>query len=165
MPRNRLRNRDWFQSSFALQQVIESPQKLAPRLRIVFPGILSIEDHRHHGVPPLLQNRTSRISDVAEQMSGSLPRVHPRINETDQVRNGVVPKHHVHGGLAILVAVNVVKPFCQMRGQPAVAVAGEESSGAAAKHFFVGSHPLNTETVRNRQRLFRNASLLWPNAL
>ena len=66
---------------------------------------------------------------------------------------------------AIFVAVNVVKPLREMRGQTAVAIALKKDSGAASEHALVGGHPFNTEAVRDRQRLFRNAALRRPNAL
>ena len=77
----------------------------------------------------------------------------------------MVAKHHVHRGLAVLIAVNVVEPLGQMRGQTAVAVALKEHAGAAAEHAFVGGHPLDAETVRDGQSFFRDAALRRPHAL
>ena len=59
----------------------------------------------------------------------------------------MIAEHHVHLRLAVLVAMNVVEPLCEMRRQAAVAVALEEDACAAAEHAFVGGHPLDTETV------------------
>src|SRR5713226_5977219 len=61
--------------------------------------------------------------------------------------------------------MNVVEPLCEMRRQAAVAVALEENAGAAAQHAFVSGHPLDAETVCDRQSLLRDAALRWPHAL
>ncbi len=111
---------------------------------------------REHGL--------GRLFDVAQKMSGRIPRVHARINKADHVRNRVVSKHHVHFGLTVLIVVNVVEPLREMRRQPAVSVALKEHPCAAAEHSFVGGHPLDAEAVGNRQRLFRDAALRRPNA-
>src|SRR5256714_3423724 len=51
-----------------------------------------------------------------------------------------------------------------MPRQSAISIAREEQSCTAAEHALIGRHPLHTETVRNRQRFFRDAALRWPYA-
>src|SRR5258706_998671 len=165
MAGNRLRNCNCFQASLALQSIIESPQEFPPGLRVILPGILSVEDHRHYSVAALGENWLSCALDVAQQVCCGLLRVHARADEADEVRDGVVAKHHVHRGLAVLITVNVMKLLRKMTGKAAIAVALEEHTGAATEHTFVGGHPLDTETVCDGQRLFRDAAFRRPHAL
>jgi hypothetical protein len=90
---------------------------------------------------------------------------HSRIDETDEVGDRVVAKDHVHGGRIILVAVNRVELFCQVRGQAALAVAPQELAGAAPENSFVAGHPLNTQPVCENDGFFRDTALARPDTL
>ena len=85
MAGDRFRNRHRLQTRLALQSVIESPQKFPPRLWIIFPGILAVEDHGHDGVAAMSEHRLCGLFDVAQKMVGGLLRIHARVDEADQV--------------------------------------------------------------------------------
>ena len=65
VPRDGLGNRDGFHAGLALQRVVEAAQKFPPRLRVIFPGILAVENDRNHGITALIKHRLGRLLDVA----------------------------------------------------------------------------------------------------
>ena len=92
-----------------LQPIVEASQKLAPRLRVILPRVLAVENDRHHRIAPLGQHRLGGLLDVADQMPRRLRRRHARIHEPDQIGNRVIAKHQVHRRRAVLVAMDVVE--------------------------------------------------------
>src|SRR5258708_2490897 len=97
-------------------------------------------------------------------MASRIVRRHPRINESDQVGDGVVAEDQVHRSRTILVAMNIVKLLSKMRGQAAGVVAAKECAGASPQHAFVGSHPLDTEAVGDSQHFLGDAAFRRPYA-
>jgi hypothetical protein len=139
--------------------------KLAAGFRVIFPRIFAVENDGDDGVASAIEHGASGIFNAVEQVLRGVGWRHTRIDEADQIGNSVIAKHHVHRGRTLFVAVNVVEFFREMRGQAAIAVASEEQPCSAAEDALVGRHPLNAETVGNRQYFFGDASFRRPDAL
>ena len=162
---NRLRHGHGFNSWVFLQSIIESPQELPSRLRIVFPGILAIQNNGHDGIYAIRQHRLRRIFNFLDETIGRVLRRHTGIDESNQVGESVVAEQHVHPRVVFLVLINRVQLMRQVGIQPAIAVAREIRAERPAQYTFVGGHPLNSEFVRDGEHFLRNAAFRWPNAL
>ena len=60
---------------------------------------------------PVLQNRLRRILNVLDEVIGGVLRGHSGVHEADQVRQPMVAEDHVHPGVVLLVAIDVVQPL------------------------------------------------------
>src|SRR4051812_39719440 len=128
MPLNGLGNSRSFDAGLALQGVIEAAQKFPPRARVIFPGVFSIKNDRNDGVMSRLWNRLSRLLNILHEVIGGVLRGHARIDETNEVGNGVVAKKQIHLRLLFFEAMNGIKPGRQIAGQLAGAGTSERDS-------------------------------------
>ena len=116
MAGNPLRNCNCFQPCLALYCIVEAAQKFATGLWIILPGVLSIENYGYDSITPLREHGLGRLLNIAQQMSGRLTRVHARVNKANKIGNCMVAKYHMHGSIAVLVAMDVIQLIRQMRG-------------------------------------------------
>ncbi len=77
----------------------------------------------------------------------------------------MIAKDQMHARLVFFVAIDVVQPLSAVDLQMVVAVAREVEVERAAKHTFVGRHPLHTGARCQLQRFFRDAAFRRPQAL
>src|SRR5271157_5451785 len=98
-------------------------------------------------------------------MSGSFLSGHSRIHKADPIGNVMIAKDQVHPRLILLVEVDVIEPFWPVALKPLAVVAGKIEIQRTPEDTFVGCHPPNPLLARQRQRLFRNASLGRPQSL
>ena len=64
MARDGFRDCDRFDAGFVLQAIVETAQKFAARLRVVFPGIFAVENDRDHRIAACIKNRLRRLLNV-----------------------------------------------------------------------------------------------------
>ncbi len=76
VPRDRFGYRHRFHSRFPLQCVVESPQELPARTRIIFPRILAVQKDWHHRILSASHNRFRRFSDLVHEVLSRLLRGH-----------------------------------------------------------------------------------------
>ena len=152
--RDRLAHGDGLDRRIALETIVEATQKLTSRLRVVFPGIFAIENHRDNGVFASVQHRPRGLTNGVEQMVGGVVRRHAGIHKTDEVRQCVIAEQHVHPGVTFSVAVNVVKLLGTVWVQAAMSIASECVTDASAQDTFVGGHPLDSLLVGEGEHLF-----------
>src|SRR6266481_8257978 len=100
-----------------------------------------------------------------DEVIGSVLRRHSRIYESDQIGECMVAENQIHPCICILVAMNRVEPLRPIRIQVTISVAREIYPQTPSQNAFVGRHPLHSKPMRNRQRLFGNATLRRPYTL
>ncbi len=165
MASNRFGDGHCFDTGLALQAVIKAAQKFATRMRIIFPGIFAVENDCDDGVASLGQDGLGRFFNIANEVASRIVGRHTRVDESDQIGDGVVAEDQVHRRRAVLVTMNVVELLAKMRGQAASVVAPEKCAGAAPQHAFVRGHPLNAEAVGDGQHFLGDAAFRRPHAL
>ncbi len=148
-----------------LQRIVEAAQEIASRLRVIFPGILAVEDDGYHRILARFQNRLRRILNVLDEVIGGVLRGHAGVYEADQVRQPMVAEDHVHPGVVLLVAINVVQPLGAVDPQMVAVVAREVVVERAPQDAFVGRHPLDAFAAGQLQGLLRHAALRRPQPL
>ena len=165
MPGNGFGDGNGFHTRFALQSIVEAAQKLAPRLRIIFPGILAIENDGHQSVPALVQDRLRCLFNVLNEMIGRVLRCHSGIYKADQIRDGMVAENQVHLRLIVLVAMDGIELFRQLPVQPSATITSKIQSQTPPQHAFIRGHPLDTQILGNAKNFFGDAAFRRPHTL
>ncbi len=154
-----------FHGRVILDRSVEPPQEFAAGRRKVLPGILPVQDDGHDRITAGVDHSLGRCLDLAQKVLRRAVRIHPGIDEADEVGKRVVPEDQVHAGVVLLEAVDVVKALGRVRGQHALPRPREVVIDAAAEYALVGGHPLHAQAMPNGHDLVRDAALRRPHAL
>ena len=136
------------------QALIQRPQKRAPATRVVLPGILAVEDHRHrHGLGAARQVRADAAQARHEVVHGRAGRP-ALVGEPDEVRQAVVAKEHAHFPVPAVDGMRL-----KALGRP-----GGAASERARPHqdVLVGGHPAEPRPGDCRGRQLRHAAFWGP---
>jgi len=100
--RDRFRHRHRCPSRLFLQSLVEPPQEFSSRMRVVFPGVLTVQDDGNHGILPARQHRLRRFLNLVDEIVGRVLRRHSPNIRTRSVRERVVAEEQIHPRIPIL---------------------------------------------------------------
>ncbi len=109
----RLTHRDRLELGIVREQPVECPQKRTPTLRIVLPGVLTVQDDWDNGFAAVGSQReaSSGLAEPLDEIARGRVGIPARVCEADQIGKAMVPEQARHLRVAHLHPIRPIQQF------------------------------------------------------
>ena len=159
---DRLVHRDGLQFGMGGQRAVEGAEERPALPLVVFPGVLPVQDDRHHGFGAAGARRKppACLDDPANKVGSRGGGIPGRVGKANQVRQHVIPEEAGHFPAACSDRVGPVQDLWLL--EVSVPVARQAGAEGAREDRLVGGHPLEARLCGQRDDGVRHRALRRP---